>query len=101
MIPERVRATLTGLENQLGWRLADIPVADRDQWTAALRDEMAKLGVDLADPKQALAAFAGAHGVAGLLLPVSMHRPAQATTAAFMRYLADKADEPPARIEER
>ncbi len=93
MTAEKARAALAGLEARLGFRLDDVPVGDRDQWTATVRDGLAELGVDLNDPKQAAAAFAGAHGVLGIILPVAILPQAAAVTAAsYMRLLADRAD---------
>lgn len=78
------------LEAMCGERLDEVAVAQRDQWTAGVRQMFSGLDVDLNQPDVANAAFVGARlGVATLM---ANNPNSGKATAHLLRYLLDKSE---------
>lgn len=102
MTPEDAEASVVQLEQALGWHLANMPIAIRDQWTTRVRTTLVDMNVDVDDQAQLRAAFAGAYMMANLLMPASqipiMHAGA---AVGILRNLLDRsvATEPAGDLE--
>ncbi|WAL67131.1 hypothetical protein ORV05_04905 [Amycolatopsis cynarae] len=93
MISADARSMLSFLECTTGHHFEQMPLAQRDQWMAAIRDAFGEEGVDISDPAQAQAAFAGAMAVAQTLIPRGqLALVAVQDAVATMRTLADRAE---------
>lgn len=93
MTPETARANLAAFELQFQHRLATMSQTERDRWDKQLVQMLADLEVDLEDPAQAAAAFAGAYLMMTTLIPGSLIPISNGQTAASIaRGLLDRAD---------
>jgi|SRR5579859_902909 len=89
-LKEEAREGVVYLEAMCGERLDEVPVHERDQRAAHIRDMFKDCDVDLNDPVFANAAFIGARlGVATLM---SNSPNSGKATAHLLRYLMDKSD---------
>ena len=81
---------VVALEEGTGAPLGAVPVGQRDQYTAMVRDTFLSMGVDLGDREQANAAFIGAHVILSTIMtqgPVAL-----VSASHLLRYLMDRAD---------
>jgi hypothetical protein len=94
VISAEARETLAFLECATGHPFDAMPVHRADQWSASLRDAFAMEGVDVGDPVQAQAAFAGVLAVAEVFLVGDGAFTARGArhVALSMRALADRAE---------
>lgn len=78
------------LEEGTGLPLSGVPVGQRDQYCAMVRDTFLAMDVDLGDKSQANAAFIGAHVALSTIMtqgPMSL-----VSMSHLLRYLMDRAD---------
>lgn len=78
------------LEEGTGLPLSGVPVGQRDQYCAMVRDTFLSVGVDLGDKEQANAAFIGAHVTLSTLM--TQGPMALVSASHLLRYLMDRAD---------
>lgn len=87
---DNARESVLSLEKEMGLPLRDVPVSNRDQWTAMVRDHFAGMEVDLGSTTDARAAFSGAYVMFGALANGGAGGAVAATH--LMRYLMDRSD---------
>lgn len=78
------------LEEGTGLPLSEVPVGQRDQYCAMVRDTFLAMDVDLGDREQANAAFIGAHVAFSTVM--SQDSMALVSMGHLLRYLMDCAD---------
>jgi len=87
---DQARTGVEKLEEFCGVPLASIPVAQRDQWCAGVRETFREMGVDLDNDTQALAAFTGAHVImATIMMPT---QDSGVRGVHVLRYLLNKSE---------
>lgn len=87
---DEVREGVLYLEALCDERLDEVPVHQRDQVTAGIREMFGNFGVDLDDPNQAAIAVVSGRITAGFLM--SNNPNSGKATAHLLRYLLDKSD---------
>lgn len=88
---DKVREGFAIVEQQIGFTLAEQPLALRDQWGAHLRDAFQTMEVDLSDRKQSNAAWAGAQVT--FMSMLSAHGEAsQVAGSHLVRFLLDRSE---------
>jgi len=87
---ETARRGVVSLEENTGMPLNEVPVSQRDQYCAMVRDTFMSMGVDLSKKDQANAAFIGAH--VSLSTFMTQGPTALVASSHLLRYLMDRSD---------